>query len=76
MLVCAFLKGQYAEENCDCVYLWDSLRVKMCQADKHGAGRVSYRLGDVLRRPDLPEFQVTWILGHGLAQLQQTQTGG
>lgn len=25
MLVCAFLKGQYAEENCDCVYLWDSV---------------------------------------------------
>lgn len=25
MLVCVFLKGQYAEENCDCVYLWDSV---------------------------------------------------
>lgn len=58
-----------------CGILFQALRAKTCQTDEHGAGRVSYRLGDVLRRPDLPEFQVTWILGHGLAQLRQTETG-
>lgn len=30
----------------------------------------TYRLGDVLCGPDLPEFQVAWILGHGLTQLK------
>lgn len=62
-----------------CVFIsgivFHALRVKTCQTDEHRVARVSYRLGDVLRRPDLPEFQVTWILGHGLAQLQQTETG-
>lgn len=68
MLICAYLKGQYAEDNCAFLFVgFVSNRRTSCG--------VSYRLGDVLRRPDLPEFQVTWILGHGLAQLQQTQTG-
>lgn len=35
-------------------------------------GSVSYRLGDVLRRSDLPEFQVAGVLRHGLAQLTNT----
>lgn len=34
----------------------------------------TYRLSDVLRRPDLPEFQVSWVLWHGLAQLPHKQT--
>lgn len=32
----------------------------------------SYRFGDVLRCPDLSEFQVTWVLCDGLAQLKDT----